>query len=634
MRGRYPVEYVDEICRKRANAPRDRQAAAMSRARVINAGPAKAGTRSPQIMLKVIGWSKGAGAASRTAQYIGGKLDDELRQGLENQDGKQIDDVKALKAELKQWDILANDENRSAAWKKATEEERAEMSQNEALGYRQSMHMIVSLPPSLAGHKDDLHEAAREVLSETFGASGRKYLFALHGDGDKPHVHIVAQVRAPADDTGRRSQLRIGPEEIDVLRHKLATKLQERGIKIEASRRADRAELRAEIKAGKQPLKHQQEGWMDQTGGYNSLSQRQQNAAKRAFQEWAENNPGPAQKHGLYGYVSYVQEQAKARRQDRENTTEPKAGHPQEPSRSWLGRLAPKWYQAQGKEYEARRAGEAERPAEPAAQQGQKPNLFVRVLSRWKAPAPAPAATEQAAKRQPLTDPPAPGAGASRTDITAHRAQCRLNQICRDVYGDKAAAAAARFANLYQEKPRAAVWALANRPEAFGTPIGTTSGKFTGRGYQPKTTAATGTEVLPTRADREKADTAVSSRRKETSVEALNRTGQRTAAMLRRYGTWEREAQLAAATLEKEAGRAPQRQGRKAEKWEVKPAERSQEAQQRGREGWEVKPAADRQQSARPTQEVRQGQAAAQDQKQHQEKIHRRQQAKARERSR
>jgi len=49
------------------------------------------------------------------------------------------------------------------------------------------------------------------------------------------------------------------------------------------------------------------EPWMAQTGGVEALSGAHLASARRSYQRWAEDNPGPASKYGFAQYVEYVQ---------------------------------------------------------------------------------------------------------------------------------------------------------------------------------------------------------------------------------------------------------------------------------------------------------------------------------------
>lgn len=361
MRGRYAVEYFDEICRKRANAPRDRQVSLRVRAATVN-GTSK---RTPQLLVKVVGWSKSAGSAGRLASYVGRRSGEKLDIPLETSEGKTVSTRDELRTELDGWGILSNGDNRSKAWERATTEERAAMSEKDALRYRQSLHMVVSLPVDLAAHKPELQAAVRDTLAETFGAAGHKYMMAVHDHNGRSHVHIVAQVRSEPDDVGKRAQLRLGRDELDALRVKMADHLQRNGVEIAATRRADRPEIRA----GRDAVQQKQQPWMSYTGGYDALPQKYQKQADQSFREWAAENPRPAAKYGKHGYVDYVQERERERGTG--GLTPPGPGAASVAA-SFIARKAPEWYKAFGAELERRRAGDPE-PQQQDPQANQRP---------------------------------------------------------------------------------------------------------------------------------------------------------------------------------------------------------------------------------------------------------------------
>jgi hypothetical protein len=67
------------------------------------------------------------------------------------------------------------------------------------------------------------------------------------------------------------------------------------------------------------------EGWTTQTEGYEGLSPRAKASAERSYETWAKANPELGQKHGLHGYVSYVQEK---QAEERERMQPPKVEVP------------------------------------------------------------------------------------------------------------------------------------------------------------------------------------------------------------------------------------------------------------------------------------------------------------------
>jgi len=450
-------ELWDDLCRRRGNAPKHRDAALRVRAGTVTgqdmpsagsaggAGTTTPGRQSPELVFKVMRWTKGAGGARRTGAYVGrADAEGRLAQPLETETGRDLTTRAELDQELASWKLTPNHENRSKKWLEATPEERKEMPEKEALNRRQSVHMVVSLPKTHFAHAEDLRDAVREHLIDTLGDAGHRYHFTLHTDEARPHVHIVAQVRSMTDREGRTRQLHFNPADCDAIRVDIARRLKERGVDIAVTRRADRPELRPEIDVGRAPLA------------------------------------------------------------DRKTMAQVRAPKP-----TLLEKTAPDWYAKHGAELERRRADPAHRPPEPAP--APKPGPLAR-LNPFGARAPAPAAGPP-----PLVDPAAPAPDAPRATVTAHHATMRLNAFARSVYGDGAAPAVASFRDLYAEHPKMAIWRLNNRPETFGPVTGKAAQPFTGRGLHTgaKPSRTAGPSAAPTRTKelRQTADAAVATRR-------------------------------------------------------------------------------------------------------------------------
>jgi hypothetical protein len=126
-------------------------------------------------------------------------------------------------------------------------------------------HFVLSVPVERR-EAARLEEAAREVVREAFAAGGFRALWAVHVEhGKRPHAHVLVQAR------GEWGQaLATGPREMDVLRSRLAEAAGVVGIRVEATRRADRPEvvagiLRGEavlrLRAGRHDYRDGVEGW-------------------------------------------------------------------------------------------------------------------------------------------------------------------------------------------------------------------------------------------------------------------------------------------------------------------------------------------------------------------------------------
>lgn len=214
---------------------------------------------STESVLKVIAWTKGKHAAPRQAFYVGRARDqDDPRRevALENERGELVQGKAAIQAEIASWDLLPDAENRSARWRRATPEDRAEMPQADALAKRQAVHLMFSLPRGAPSQAGALRDAVREAARESFGEAGYRYLFAIHTDEPRrPHAHIIVKASSEPIAGGRSRQLRLGPRQLEVIRARFTEHARERGFDVTCTRRVDRAQMRGQILEGKEPLR-------------------------------------------------------------------------------------------------------------------------------------------------------------------------------------------------------------------------------------------------------------------------------------------------------------------------------------------------------------------------------------------
>ena len=221
--------------------------------------PSASGSR--ESVLKVIGWSKTQHSARNQALYITRTRDADTPSqmlSIENENGTRLEGKEAIEAELASWDLAPAARNHSKAWRDAAPEARAAMTADQALGRRQSAHLILSVPAGRMGDAARLRDAVRAGLASTLGAQGHRYVFAIHRDHSRrPHAHIV--VKARGESYGGREkqarQLRLNPGDLDTLRQALTAEARAQGLDVVATRRVDRARTRAEIAVGRAPLR-------------------------------------------------------------------------------------------------------------------------------------------------------------------------------------------------------------------------------------------------------------------------------------------------------------------------------------------------------------------------------------------
>lgn len=223
-----------------------------------SAGKSPAGEQKPrskEAVVKIVGWNKGAGTPGRIAAYIGRhKEQDEGREQvpLYNEKGQELRTQAQLQEELASWGLKSADQNRSAAWRNASPAERANMTEDTALARRQSVHIVFSLPVDPHASGQQVRQAAEGVLDRHFGAAGHRYLYALHMDHGRPHVHAIVKT---APETGHAKALRLGPSELDYLRRDFAKEARAQGLDVVATRRVERPELVQKIVRGEEPLR-------------------------------------------------------------------------------------------------------------------------------------------------------------------------------------------------------------------------------------------------------------------------------------------------------------------------------------------------------------------------------------------
>ncbi len=229
-------------------------------ARGSGGGPGAA-QPSRETVLKVIGWSKTQHSAKNQAHYVTRTRETDNPDQLvtiENEKGEQVQGKAAVAAEMASWELEAAASNRSKAWAEAEPEDRAAMTANQALQRRQSAHMIFSVPANSKADARRLQQAVREGLSQTIGAGGHRYVFAIHTDhSSRPHAHIVIKARseAVAGRAGTARQLRLNPDDLTAMRQVLTEECQSRGLDVVATRRLDRDETREQVQKGLAPLR-------------------------------------------------------------------------------------------------------------------------------------------------------------------------------------------------------------------------------------------------------------------------------------------------------------------------------------------------------------------------------------------
>jgi len=221
----------------------------------------KAGGPSNQSVLKVVNWTKERRAAMAQAKYAARTRDEDPAEKavpMLNEAGRELNGVE-IEAEIKSWNLKRDSENLSSAAKEATAADRAAMPANERLRKRQAAHLIFSVPSHAPVDAQRLQQAVSLALRDTVGEGGFRYVSTIHTDhSSRPHAHIIIKATSEPmmiDGRERTTQLRLGPRELETMRHVFTRHAQEQGINVVATRREDREHLRAEILAGRAPLR-------------------------------------------------------------------------------------------------------------------------------------------------------------------------------------------------------------------------------------------------------------------------------------------------------------------------------------------------------------------------------------------
>lgn len=176
--------------------------------------------KTPEVMAKITGFSRGVGGISAHIKYIGGKGDETL----ENEKGEQFIG-------------LDNQEAAYSDWIKDIESFPRDMTKKEP---REVMHLMLSMPAGTDPEK--VRDAARSFAKKAF-SENHEYLFALHTDQAHPHVHLAVKMLG-------NDQVRLNPRKADIQawREGFAEELRTLGVAALATRRQARGVVKKATK--------------------------------------------------------------------------------------------------------------------------------------------------------------------------------------------------------------------------------------------------------------------------------------------------------------------------------------------------------------------------------------------------
>jgi hypothetical protein len=245
----------------------------------------KAGGPSNESVLKVVNWTKARRSALAQALYAARTRDEDPPEHalpMLNESGKELVGAE-IEAEVRSWNLKPDRKNLSAAARATFPRERAAMPVNERLHKRQAAHLIFSVPSHTPVDAQRLQQAVSLALRDTLGEAGFRYVSTIHTDhSNRPHAHIVVKATSEPmmiDGREKTTQLRLGPRELEAMRHVFTRHAQEQGIAVVATRREDREHLRDNILAGRAPLREN-----DRSSAV--WKTRQSRAFERAAPQW------------------------------------------------------------------------------------------------------------------------------------------------------------------------------------------------------------------------------------------------------------------------------------------------------------------------------------------------------------
>ncbi len=196
------------------------------RAGDIFAKASRVAAGSPEVMVKITGFGKGASHVKAHLAYItrNGKLD------MENDRREIFTGKEEIKSLFKDWE---NDFSASKRHK----------------NQRDTMHMVLSMPEST--DPEAVRKAVRAFTQDTF-SENHEYVFALHTDEPHPHCHVTIK-------TLGFNNVRLNPRKADLQhwREGFAEKLREQGINAEATPRISRGVVK---KAEPNVIRHIERG--------------------------------------------------------------------------------------------------------------------------------------------------------------------------------------------------------------------------------------------------------------------------------------------------------------------------------------------------------------------------------------
>ncbi len=422
------------------------------------------GSPSKQTVLKVVNWTKGRQAPMMQAKYAARTRDRDPAESalpMFNEAGRELRGAE-IAAEVRSWNLKPDSENLSPAARAATDVERAAMPISERLQKRQAVHLIFSVPSHAPVDAQRLKQAVEAALRDTVDRGGFRYLATIHTDhSHRPHAHIIIKATSEPlmiDGREKTTQLRLGPRELDTMRHVFTRHAREQGLDVVATRREDRAHLRDEILAGTAPLRENQR--LNQA----TRRTRQSKTFERKAPQWYAEQGAAYERRRLA--AASVEPGAPA--------VATVVGSPQKCSGGLLGRLAASL---------GKRSPEPNSPSNVSGNDSVMPSWgYFDNFKTGRKPA-APEASVNGSDQPTGAAPKNRGYfenfenyrnGAGRTKVpgvSAATAEAKIAAHFAATHRDSERAADS-FRAMLRESPRLALWTANNHPIAFGEPTG------------------------------------------------------------------------------------------------------------------------------------------------------------------
>ena len=195
-----------------------------NKTRNLHAKAARVARGSPEVMVKITGFTKGGGHLKAHIAYISrhAKLE------LETDRGEVLDTRESIQQLAAQWKESFGTHTRRAS-------------------QRDAMSLMLSMPEGTP--EEGVRSAARAFARATF--PNRDWVYALHTDQAHPHVHLTVKMK------GRDGQ-RLNPRKADLQdwRETFAAELRAQGIDAEATPRKARGVVRKPEKAVLRHIEH------------------------------------------------------------------------------------------------------------------------------------------------------------------------------------------------------------------------------------------------------------------------------------------------------------------------------------------------------------------------------------------